>query len=395
MSAFRRAVTLLAIAALFGPLGSTRRCLAQADGATQSAAPAGQTAPHEPGTGSPALTPASKAPQPVQAPDVRLDSKPHTDLDNTLDSSLPPPDLGLGASPEMDLGHDIEPVMPAGMLSRSEPDNPRMVYFSLPVRSGDEMTPEDRATLAARQADLVHAAAHHGFHLDDTGWSARQEVCPAMQPEASETTGTPAAGGGSLLMHYTEVRGDRDTARDMAREMAFVALIPRNPTLPVWVVPIAKGRPGKKLALSPRVDRAAVNEALPPPALYANLQPEGDWIAASACVAATQGASPSIPNEPFLSEEIMTAPPPLLRLMLNGQRKVVMTDRVSDTRYAVWDEHVSRRGRMVSTAHQAQKIVPRPVTNPPEPVPRTIAALPEPPSHTGPEPPSPLSGKKQ
>ncbi len=393
MSAFarallRRALFLVVLAGLPG-----RLALAQADGgapAATQAAPsgqAGQAAPHEPGTGSPALTPASKAPPPEQEPDVRLDSKPHTDLDPTLDSSIPPPDLGLGASPEMDLGHDITPVTPAGMLSRSERDNPRMVYFSLPVRTMDEMTPPDRAVLEGRHADLVSAAAHRGFHLDDAGWNLRQEVCPAMQPDAAEVTGTPAAHDGSLLLQGTRADGDR--------EEALVALVPRDGALPVRVAPMMKGRVGRTPRLSSKIDKAAVNEGLPPETLYANLEPEGDWIAASACVTAFQGADPSIPNEPYLSEEITTAPVPLLRLMLNGERKVVLTDRSSESRYAVWDERVSRRGRMLSTAHQSHKIMPRPITNPPEPVAHTIENLPQPPSHIGPEPPSPLAGRKQ
>ncbi len=346
---------------------------------------------HEPGTGSAQVSPASQAPKPVQQPDVRLDSKPHTSLDSSLDSSIPAMDLGLGSSPDIDLGHDIVPTTPPGMLSRSEPGNPRMVYFSLPRRAPGDMTAADSAIVASRQSDLAQAAKKRGFDVTQAGWQNQQEVCPAMQPDAEAVVGVPAAEGGegTILLHY--VRHGED-----GRSSAFTALVPRASNAPVRVNLVARRKAEARYELlSPKTKGAVVNDAFPPATLYANLQPVQGWIAASACIAQINGASPQIPNEPFLSEDITTAPPPLLILLLTGEREMVFTDRVSDERYVVWDEHVSRRGRMLDSHHEQVKIVPRPVTNPPVPQPVTIADIPQPPVHITPEPPSPLSGEKQ
>ncbi len=357
---------------------------------------------HEPGTGSAQVAPASKAPKQVQQPDVRLDSKPHTSLDSSLDSSLPPMDLGLGASPDIDLGHDIVPTTPPGMESRSVPGNPRMVYFSLPYRTVDNIAAADSAILASRRSELAQAAAKRGFDLKQSGWVEQQAVCPAMQPDAEAVVGVPPAEGGegSILLHF--VRHGED-----GRRSAFVAVVPRAEGEPVRVNSVARNQAPKRnqargdaaaeVLLSKKPDRAMVKQALPPATLFANMQPVKGWIPVSACVAEMQGSIVHIPNEPFLSEDIITAPPPLLRLLLNGEHKVVFTDRFEGNPYdyTVWDEHVSRSGKLVSTQHDRVKIVPRPVTNPPEPQPRMIADIPQPPVHIRPAPPSPLSGQKQ
>ncbi len=363
-------------------------CLLIAGSAPGSVADAQQ---HEPGTGSSQISPASKAPKQVQQPDVRLDSKPHTSLDQSIDSSIPAMDLGLGSNPDIDLGHDIVPTTPPGMESRDIPGNPRMVYFSLPYRTEDNITPADRAILASRQSELSQAAARRHFDLKQPGWVEQQAVCPAMQPDAEAVVGVPAAGSGSILLHF--VRDGED-----GRRSAFVAIVPREDGLQVRINPVARNKDIARKALpSQKVDRAMVNQALPPATLFANLQPVKGWIPVAACLAEMQGTIAHIPNEPFLSEEIITAPPPLLRLLLNGEHKVVFTDHFAGNpnSYLVWDEHVSRRGRLLKAQYEQVKIVPRPVTTPPTPQPRMIADIPQPPTVIKPEPPSPLSGEKQ
>ncbi len=357
---------------------------------TAEPAPAQQgTRPSEPGTQDTQVKPASKAPAPVQKPDVRLDSQPHTDIDYTVDSSKEPPDLGLGASPEMDLGHDIVAATPPGMLSRGEQENPRSVYFALPHRSGDGISPADSALIAARQGDLIRAAAFKGFDLKQAGWLYQQGVCPAMQPDAEQVVGVPAAGDGFILLHF--IRSDGG-----GRSSAFSAIVPRHPALPVRAVAVARRSVENNYEfLSPKGSGAVVNEAMPPATLYKNMQPEKSWIAASACIAEVGGAYPHIANEPFLTEDILTAPPPLLRLLRNGERKVTFTDRVDDKHYVVWDEHVSEHGRMLDADHKTERIVVRPVTNPPTPKSHMLADLPEPKTRIQPPPPSPLSGEKQ
>ncbi len=348
------------------------------------------TRPTEPGTAGSQISPANKAPKPIQAPDVRLDSKPHTDIDSSVDSSPEPPDLGLGANAEMDLGHDIVPSTPPGMLSRSDTDNPHAVFYSLPHRLEGELAPDDAGTLTARRPELLQAAAKRGFDLNQAGWSYAQDVCPAIQPNADQLGDVPV-GEGSLLLHFRRAEGDHTSA--------FTAIVPRAAGRPVQVVTVAKSSPDAKQKkhelLRAKTDRRVVNETIPPEALYGDLQPEQGWISTSACLAAFSGASPSIPNEPYLSEDIITAPSPQLRLLLNGDRKMVFTDRVSDSRYVIWDEHISRRGRMLEAKNTTMRITPYPVTNPPIPVTRIITNIPEPPVRTGPIPPSPISGRKQ
>ncbi len=347
--------------------------------------------PVEPGTHATQLTPASKAPKPVQQPDVRLDSKPHTDLDFSLDSSLTPPDLGLGASPEIDLGPDILPTTPPGMISRSVEDNPRLVYFALPHHSGEGIGQADGSLIASRQNDLVRAAAFHGFDLQQSGWQYQQGICPAMQPDAEQVVGVPAGGGGEgfIVLHFVRSKGN-------GRSSAFTAVIPREGTLPVRVISVVHGGVEEgHVLLGAKTSGTVVNEALPPATLYKNLEPVQGWIPASACIAELAGAYPHVPNEPYLSEDILTAPPPLLRLLRNGERKMVFTDRVDDGHYVVWDEHVSNHGRMLGAEHEVVRVMPRPVTNPPIPRTRFLVDLPEPKTRITPAPPSPLSGEKQ
>ncbi len=370
--------------------GAAGRAQEQAQPKTAEPAPAEQgSRPAEPGTQDTQLKPASKAPAPVQVPDVRLDSKPHTDIDYTVDSSKEAPDLGLGASPEMDLGHDITATTPPGMLSRSELDNPRSVYFALPHRAGEGISPDDSTAIAARQGDLIRAAAFKGFNLRQAGWMYQQGVCPAMQPDAEQIVGVPAAGEGFILLHFIRSDGGGHSS-------AFTAVVPRDASLPVRAVAVARHSVENNYDfLAPKGSGAVVNEALPPAILYKNMEPEKDWIAASACIAEVGGAYPHIANEPFLTEDILTAPPPLIRLLRNGDRKITFTDRVDDRHYVVWDEHVSNHGRMLDGEHKAEKIKLRPVTNPPTPKSHMLAEVPQPKSHILPPPPSPLSGEKQ
>ena len=352
--------------------------------------------PTEPGTRSTQLSPASAAPPPVQQPDVRLDSKPHTDIDTSVDSSPEPSDLGvdvaLGANVELDLGHDIVATTPPGMLSRSIPDNPRMVYFSLPVRSFDQIAPADAQTIAARQADLDRAARSRGFHLEQAGWSYRQAVCPATEPGAGPGMGPGGSleGPGFILLQFERQEGTRTSA--------FTAVVPRAAGLPVRAIPIVRNAAPKKKhpvvePLSKKLPGPAVAEALPPSTLRATLQPEKSWIATSDCIAELGGATPDIPNEPYLSEDILTAPDPELKLLVKGERESTFTDRIDQNHYVIWDERVSRKGKLVQTKHTEYKIVPRPITNPPVPVPRLIANIPQPPTRITPPPPSPLSGR--
>lgn len=353
------------------------------------------TASHEPGTGSAQIAPATRAPRPVQEPDVRLDSKPQTDLDASLDSAPVAPDLGLGASSVLDLGHDIVPTTPPGMLATSELGNPRMVYFALPHRSDDpgatHISAGDSTILASRQADLVRAAAFHGYDLKQSGWMYQQGVCAPMQPDAETMDGIAAAddGQGFLLLHFVQHQG-------AGRLNAFAAIVPREAGLPVRVVSgVHRSVENPYEFLSAKTSGAVVNEALPPRTMMENMQPVRDWIATSACIAEIGGAYPHIPNEPYLSSVITVAPAPQIELRLNGERRITFTDRVDEAHYVIWNENIAAHGRMQDAHRQQVHVIPRPVTNPPLPPTRMMADAPLPPTRTTPPPPSPLSGDKQ
>ena len=60
----------------------------------------------EPGTSSTQLAPASAAPQTKAEPNLRTDSKPHTNEDASADSGPLPETLGIDATPIMDMGLD-------------------------------------------------------------------------------------------------------------------------------------------------------------------------------------------------------------------------------------------------------------------------------------------------
>lgn len=377
---------VLSLAAWLLCLSASPLCLAQAQQ---------QTAPHEPGTGSEAVTPASKALPTVQTPDVRIDSAPHTEIDASVDSpaesGVASSGMDLGGAATFSLGQDIVPATPVGMLSRSVPGNPRMVYYALPHVSGDQIASEDSTIIASRQADLVKAAAFHGFDLKQSGWLYQQGICAPMQPNAEHITGIAPGdnGQGFILLHF--VRHD-----DSGKVYSFAAIIPRQPGLPVRVVSgFHRSVENGFDFLSSKTSGGVVNEALPPETLYKNMQPTQDWIATSACIAEIGDAYPHIPNEPYLSEAITTAPPPQIRLMLDGERRVIFTDRIDDSHYVVWNEHISRQGKMLDAQHDQVRIIPRPITNPPVPQPRLLSNLKQPRVKIAPEPPSPIAGTRQ
>lgn len=356
---------IAAVVVLCAPLGASQ-VWAQSAGQAESATPGA------------ALTPATKVTSPVLQPDLRLDS------------ALPPQTLGLGANFALLLGQDIRPVTPAGMIGRSVPGDPALVYFALRHRSGDDLTSSDRAILDAREPDLVRAAAYHGYYLKQPGWMYQQGICPAAQANAAQVVGVPAGadGQGFLVLHFVR--------RTDGRVSAFSAIVPRTAGLPVRVVTVAhRGVEQRADFLSAKTSGVAVNEALPPSVLYSNLQPQMDWIAASACIAEMGGGYPHIPSAPYLTDAIMTAPTPEIRLMLDGQRRVIFTDRTDDSHYVVWQEHVSNHGRMLDGQHQIVRIVPRPILNPPGPPSHAEATPALPPVHIKPPPPSPLSGQAQ
>lgn len=308
------------------------------------------------------------------------------------DTSAYPPytprDLSLGAGPDSLYPPGAVPPTPPGMLAHSAAGDPAMVYFTLPHRSGDNLSAADAAIVAARQSDLIRAAAYRGYDLHAPGWLYQQGICPQMQPTGLVPSGfrVPAENQGYILLHFVRHEGDRVSS--------FTAIVPRDNQEPVRTIAVAHGSMEQHQDfLSVDTTGAVVNEAMPPQVLYASLQPFSGWIAASACIAETGGAYPHIPNEPSLSSEITIAPSPLLRLGLHGEREVLFTDRIDTTHYVVWDERVSNTGKMIGAHRDQVTVHPYAVTNPPVPAPSVTSNIPEPPSKITPYPPSPVFAK--
>jgi hypothetical protein len=348
----------------------------------------------EPGTESTQVAPGDTAPKAEQAPNLRVNSMPHTDLSASTDSAPTPMDLGLGVSAAPDLGHDVLPPTPMGMLASAEPDNPRNLYYSLPYLSMDQISAGDRQIIEARQADLDHAAGFRGLHGNRADWTYRQTVCPAMQPDAADMDGISAGadGQGFILLQY--FRGEQQ-----GHSAAFVAIVPRSTSLPVQVISVpsfkASRKPKPREVLKKKSSREAVNEAIPPEELHASLQPIEGWIAVSACIAELGGAAPRIPDEPDLGQNIVTAPSPMLKLHLDGSREVIFTDRVDEGRYVIWDASIRPHGQMAGAEKLVLPVLPLVIQNPPVPQPHLMANLPDPPMHIIPPPPSPISGDHQ
>ena len=343
----------------------------------------------ESGAGS--VAPASRATQPVQAGN-RAGAPLGPDLASPSDTSAYPPyaprDLNLGGAPGTVYPPDAVPPTPPGMLVRSEPANPAMVYFTLPHRSGNDLSPADAAVVARRQNDLIRAASYRGYDLHQSGWLYQQGICPQLQPVSPAAAGSPvtADGPGFILLHFVRHEGSRVSS--------FTAVVPRDSSLPVRTIGIAHGSMEQHQDfLSVDTTGAVVNEAMPPHTLYASLQPFGGWISASACVAELGGAYPHIPNEPSLSAVITTAPSPFLRLGLHGDREVLFADRIDSAHYVIWDEQVSKTGKMLKAHREQFTVAPRPVTNPPVPSAVLKASAPEPPSRITPYPPGPITSE--
>jgi hypothetical protein len=334
---------------------------------------------------------ADRGTRPVQAGDRSGAPLGSPDISPSDTSTYPPyqlRDLRLGGIPGTVYPPDAVPPTPAGMLAHSEPGNPAMVYFALPHRSGSDLSANDAAIVAARQHDLISSAAYRGYDLHQSGWLYQQAICPQTQPASPATVETlvPADGQGSILLHFVR--------HEDGRVSSFTAVVPRDSSLPVRTIGVAHGSMEQHHDfLSVDTTGAVVNEALPPRILHASMQPLGGWIAASACIAELGGAYPHIPDEPSLSRAITTAPAPYLRLGLHGNREVWFTDRVDAKHYVVWDEQVTKTGKMLKAHRRQFTTIDHPATNPPLPKTKFEASIPQPPSRVKPYPPGPTSAQ--
>jgi hypothetical protein len=357
--------------------------------------------PAEPGTGNSQISPATQAPQTHPDPNLRVDSMPHTDQSPSTDSALGEQEgpgttvdqavtgvdnLGIEQTTLMDLGYDTTPVRPPDMVGTHQPGNPSLLYLALDQRTPGQMQPADAAIISGRQSDIGAAAHSHGYNLADPGWTYHQVVCPASEPT-------------SILLQYTRGQeSGQGENRKGDRESIFTAVIPRDKanSASVQVIGALHDKPvPRRQSLYKNKATRPFQAALPPDQLFAHLQPREDWLATSACIASLGGAQPEIPVWAELDDQAATAPGPLLRLLLDGERKVIFSDQQADNRVSVWNEWISRKGKLTRAEQQTSTFKPEPITNPPVAAPRTISNIPDPPEKILPAPPSPLSGEHQ
>jgi hypothetical protein len=310
------------------------------------------------------------------SPDLRTDSKPKTAVAPETDSTPLELDLGGNAPGFLDLGFDPNVKPPAGMIAKSPADNPLLFYLALEHRSGDTIAAADASLIASRQADLVRAAALHGYDLKQSGWLYQQAVCP-------QTESGPATGSGVVVLHFVRHAPGRDEARGI--ESLFTAIVPRDDRKVRVIAVLHRNTTPFHAALHGGQNSLVVNEAIPEAALYQHLEPRADWVATSACVAEMAGAYPHIPSDPSLDrfdtdqDRITTAPSPLLRLLVNGDRKVTFPDREDIDHYSVWEEATAHTGRFLEATHKRYSSPALAVTTPPEPAPLPATAPPDPP----------------
>ena len=227
-----------------------------------------QAAPDARTDSKPAAMPAS--------PDLRADSKPKTGAAPETDSTPLALDLGGNSPAFLDLGFDPNVKAPSGMIAKSPADNPLLFYLALEHRSGDTITAADASLIAGRQADLVRAAALHGYDLKQSGWLYQQAVCP-------ETEARPDMGAGALVLHFVRHASGGDERKGI--ESLFTAIVPRDERKVRVVAVLHRNTTPFHAALHGGQNSHVVNLAIPEAALYDHLQPHADWVATSACIA--------------------------------------------------------------------------------------------------------------
>ncbi|HTX42353.1 MAG TPA: hypothetical protein VMD25_11030 [Acidobacteriaceae bacterium] len=208
---------------------------------------------------------------------------------------------------------------------------PEPAYIPVVHRNAAQMDPADAALVRARRLDLATEAAFFGYHLDSSGWSSDQVLCPEID---------------GVLLHY------RRTARNGAQSL-FAAFIPRDASR-VYVVPVLyHGATPFASAIGSERSLAVYNRAIPPEAAGKALNPDGSgsWLQLAVCYAEFVGAEPWVITQANQETGLVRAPQPTLRVSeVDHLDHVVFADRDAPGRYQVWDVTFSNKGRVLAAS---------------------------------------------
>jgi hypothetical protein len=231
-------------------------------------------------------------------------------------------------------------------------------YFVLEHRSPEQLEPEDAALLKKRKRDVLAEAEFYGYDMSAKGWSYEQSVCPLM-PDF-------------VMLRYSS----KDAA---GAESLFTILVPRSGGR-IRIVPVLNhgATRFKPAPLDPR-NYQLFSQLVPAEVAVKNSGPDGKWILLSICFAEMTGARPQVPNDPSLDIRMIKAPPPILRISINGKdHEVRFTDPISPKEYRLWEISYNGAGQITSVNDDVQSFGEPVVRTAPEPTPKLITPPPAP-----------------
>lgn len=222
-------------------------------------------------------------------------------------------------------------VLSARAQSRpEESDLPVRKLLSLEHRSAAEMTPEDQALLASRQAELNTAALRYGYDAAGSTWEKEQTLCPLF-PDY-------------LLVRYQQGAGTSSTTR-------FVALVPRQAGAVEVVAVLRKGRTPFAPSYRNKNTIAVFNRVSEREGLNLDrLNRDFNWVKLGLCYAAMNGDQPITLLTDHVSHPVFVrnASSPALLVGLDDAPGLELTDVSNPAQTPQWDLRFDRHLRLVS-----------------------------------------------
>jgi hypothetical protein len=204
--------------------------------------------------------------------------------------------------------------------------------LTLPVRTAAEMTDEDAALLARREADVSRAAAFYGFDISDShSWTYQQVVCRALPQH--------------LILAFTNETSPKGPSR-------FVAVVPHDSGDVELVADVTHGllpyRPAWKSGNAYSVFNRMVVAEHGEHALRSN----SHWLNLAMCyVALAGGTMPQVadPLDDLGASEALVkrdGSTPIIRIGDHGAADVAFSDVQQPRRTANWTLSFDRDGRL-------------------------------------------------
>lgn len=233
-------------------------------------------------------------------------------------------------------------------------------YFKLEHRSPDQLEPEDAALVKKSKRQILGEAEFYGYNMSAKDWTYEQSVCPFM-PDY-------------VMLRYSS-KGAAES------ESLFTVLVPRNGGR-VFIVPVLHNGVArlKPAPVDPR-NYQVFSQVIPADVAAKNSGPDGKWMQLSLCYAEMTGSGMQVPNEAALDIYMIKAPPPTLRMAVNGKdHDVRFTDPISPTKFRLWDINYNSAGKITDVNNAVHSYGEPVVTTAPEPTPKLIPppAVPQP-----------------